>query len=137
MTGTDAVEKLVCRSCYAVVDAGDNFCRRCGAPIGSAAVPRPSAQDDANRPVLAEVVEPRSVGRKWSDSPWIVLVLLFFVLGPLALPMLWRSRQFSLVWKLVLTAIVIGLTVLILWLIWYVLDKSLEPLRQLQNLPGF
>jgi hypothetical protein len=133
MAGHDHIEKLVCRGCYAVLDAGDNFCRYCGAPAGSASR-RPPARGDAGLPVQAELVAPPAAARGWSESPWAVLLLLFCVLGPLALPMLWRSRRFSRFWKLVLTAIVVGLTALVLGLIWYVFDKLVEPLRDLHRL---
>ena len=31
---------------------------------------------------------------RWYHSIWFVLVMLFFVLGPLALPLLWKSPRF-------------------------------------------
>jgi len=124
MTETLQIEKIVCPGCCGVLDVADNFCRHCGTAVGNvksaaAAPSRPAAE----RP-------------KWAENRWIILFMLFLVLGPLGLPMLWRSRQFSLPWKIVLTVTVVGLTVLILWLIWYVLAKSLEPLMELQKYQG-
>jgi nitrate/nitrite-specific signal transduction histidine kinase len=63
-----------------------------------------------------------------------VLALLIFVLGPFALPLLWRSTRFSLVWKNILTALVLGLTVLLLWILWFVIQQVVGPLRQLEEL---
>jgi hypothetical protein len=40
----------------------------------------------------------------------MVLVMLFAVAGPLALPLLWRSRRFSSAWKTALTVLVLSLT---------------------------
>jgi len=45
---------------------------------------------------------------KWYYRPVWVLVLLFLVLGPLALPYLWRSPSFSRRLKIVLTVLVIA-----------------------------
>ena len=47
------------------------------------------------------------------ENVWVVLVMLLGVVGPLALPMLWRSRQFTLFWKIVLTVVVVAITALI------------------------
>ena len=57
-----------------------------------------------------------------------MIVLLLFGIGPLALPMLWRGRAFSIVGKLLLTALVFGLIALIAGLIWYVCVYQLAPL---------
>jgi len=45
---------------------------------------------------------------KWYYRPVWVLVLLFLVLGPLALPYLWRSPGFSRRVKVVLTVLVLA-----------------------------
>ncbi len=47
---------------------------------------------------------------KWYYRPVWVLVLLFLVLGPLALPYLWRSPCFSRRLKIVLTVLVVAYT---------------------------
>jgi hypothetical protein len=41
------------------------------------------------------------------DQPWVVLLLLFGVMGPLAIPVLWKSRGFSAWPKLGLSIAVI------------------------------
>ena len=46
----------------------------------------------------------------WYYRPFWVLVLLFVVLGPLALPNLWKSPRFSQGLKVVLTIAVIAYT---------------------------
>lgn len=123
MPSAHEIQKTVCRRCYAVLDVGDNYCRRCGAPTSpsvAAASPRAAY---GGRP-------------KWSETRGGILVSLFALLGPLALPMLWRSRQFSRPWKIVLTALVVAITVVVVWLLWYVIHKALEPLGQLREL-GF
>ena len=50
----------------------------------------------------------------WYYRPWAVLVLLFVVLGPLGLPLLWRSPSFTRGWKIVLTVTMVIYTALLL-----------------------
>ncbi|MCX6071165.1 MAG: hypothetical protein NTU91_09970, partial [Chloroflexi bacterium] len=78
--------------------------------------------------------KPAGVAAKWSESPWVVLLALFLVLGPLGLPMLWRSRRFSLLWKLLLTVLMTAITIFILAMVWYVTNQALAPLRELRHM---
>lgn len=59
---------------------------------------------------------------RWYHSVWFVLVMLFFVLGPLALPLLWSSPRFSRAAKWTLTLL------LVVFLVWLTL-ASLEIVR--------
>jgi hypothetical protein len=120
--------KTICLDCHAELDAGDNYCRHCGAPIGRSGNAGTTAPIDA-RATLSPV--PCNC---W-DRPWVVLTLLFVVLGPFAIPLLWRSRRFSLVWKNVLTVFVLAETVLLLWVFWLILQYLYAPLfRDLKEL---
>jgi len=47
---------------------------------------------------------------KWYLNPISVVLLLFFVLGPLGLPLLYRSPKFSKTLKIILTIVVSGYT---------------------------
>jgi len=49
---------------------------------------------------------------RWYHRPVWVLVLLFLVLGPLALPYLWNSPSFSRRVKIALTVMVVAYTAL-------------------------
>jgi hypothetical protein len=49
----------------------------------------------------------------WYHRPWAIVVLLFLVLGPLGLPLLWRSPSFTRGWKIVLTLAMVVYTVLL------------------------
>jgi uncharacterized membrane protein len=104
--------EIPCAKCHVLIGAGDNFCRHCGAPAGGS----PAA---------------------WWESPWVVLPLIFVVLGPLALPLLWRSRRFTRPWKIAISVIVVGITAYALWQIWYLLDRTLAPLKDLMGPKGF
>ena len=44
-----------------------------------------------------------AVADKWHHSVWFVLLSLFLLLGPLGLPLLWKSPKFSRWAKVVLT----------------------------------
>jgi hypothetical protein len=130
------IEATVCHGCYTVLDATDNYCRHCGLSTVSRAdlsEGDPSAASFTARPAFASGIQQA----KWSENPWVVLPLLFLVLGPLALPLLWRSGRFTLVWKGVLTVIMVGLTVFFLWSVWFSLHQALAPLRELDRLRGF
>lgn len=86
----------------------------------------PDQQSDA--PILAEAVEPHGRLPKPGESRGAVLALLFVVLGPLALGVLWKSPRFSVPWKLFLTVLTLGQLVLIIWLLWLVVSWMLGPL---------
>jgi hypothetical protein len=132
--GTPGIEHVLCRRCYGVVDAVDNFCRRCGTPlnIGQFSPTSPPTSGMLRAELACEPSKSPGTA-KWSQNPWVVLFVLFFVLGPLGLPMLWRSR-FSLLWKFVLTVLMTALSVFIVAMIWHTTDQALAPLRELQKM---
>jgi hypothetical protein len=103
----------ICRRCAAPLDADDNYCRRCGAPTPFGV--RAGILPAAKQPGI------------W-ESPWLILPLLFLVLGPLAFPLLWRSRRFTLLWKCVLTVLVTAMTVFFAWYTWVAIEQTLAPL---------
>lgn len=47
---------------------------------------------------------------QWYLKPWVVLVLIFFVLGPFALPLLYKSPKFSRSRKILLTVLTVAYT---------------------------
>lgn len=51
---------------------------------------------------------------KWYHGRVTVLLMLFFILGPLGLPLLWKSPRFSKLWKQILTALMLIYTALML-----------------------
>ncbi len=102
--------RIACRQCSERLDSGDNFCRYCGGltEAGAAMVkvgklPPPASREIAEKPL------------SWTESRVVVLLLLFAVLGPIALPMLWRSRRFTRGWKIGLTVAVLLMTVALCW----------------------
>ena len=50
---------------------------------------------------------------KWYHNIWFVLFMLFFVLGPFGLPLVWKHPRFSRTLKMALTAAMVLYTVLL------------------------
>ena len=67
---------------------------------------------------------------KWYLRPVPVIFLLFFILGPFALPFLYKSPEFSKSVKIVLSIIVVAYT-FYLTLAVYLLGKELYRLTEL------
>jgi len=59
---------------------------------------------------------------KWYLRPAAVILLLFLVLGPFSLPLLYKSPAFTRKWKMVLTSLMIIYTV-------YLVIATVEILR--------
>jgi hypothetical protein len=55
------------------------------------------------------------------DTPWLMIVMLFFVTAALGLPFLWMSRGFSTGWKIVLTIAVLAWTALVFWVFFLIM----------------
>jgi hypothetical protein len=70
---------------------------------------------------------------KWYLSPISVVLLLFFVLGPFALPLLYKSPKFSKTSKVILTIVVIVYTS---YLIFASLEIGRELYRRMEELRG-
>ena len=70
---------------------------------------------------------------KWYLRPISVILLLFFVLGPFGLPLLYRSPQFSKRLKIILTVVVIFYT---LYLIFALLEIGRKLFKMMEELQG-
>jgi hypothetical protein len=85
-----------CPACGATPAGSARYCSACGAPLDPAAA-------RAQPPPI-----------KWYYNVWFVLAMLFFVLGPFGLPLVWKHPRFSRGVKWGLTALTLAYTV---WLI--------------------
>ena len=56
---------------------------------------------------------------RWYYRPWIVLGLLLFVLGPLGLPLVYKSPKFNRTWKVMMTLVMIAYT-------WYLIVATVS-----------
>jgi len=70
---------------------------------------------------LPSTVPHRANWREMVDNRWLVLVMLFGVTLFLGLPLLWISRGFSLVGKLVVTLLVLIWTAVVFWVFWLIM----------------
>ncbi len=122
-----AIQKILCLNCHAVLDATDNYCRHCGEPTVILA-------DSGRLRTSAYGYDPASRPTSFFESPWVILPLIFLVLGPLALPLLWRSRQFSPLWKNVLTVITLVYTVFLIVSVWFSVQEAMKSFRELDKL---
>ena len=61
------------------------------------------------------VTMPQKETMRWYYRPIPVLVLLFVVIGPFALPLLYKSPHFSKFWKFFLTIVVVIFTCYLIW----------------------
>lgn len=51
---------------------------------------------------------------KWYHNVWVVLLMLFFVLGPFGLPLVWKNPRFSRGVKVALTVVMVVYTVVLI-----------------------
>jgi ribosomal protein L40E len=132
-----AIEKIVCRRCFALLEVEDNYCRRCGTPTPRVQTAWAAEGEKGDSPHLpVPLFPPKSGGGKLLEGRITVLTMLFAVLGPLALPLLWRSSRFSLAWKVALTLLVLLLTGIVIGLFSYVVQMTLAPLKELHEVKG-
>ena len=68
---------------------------------------------------------------KWYYGIFPILIALFFLLGPFAFPLLWKSPKFNLFWKAALTLIVTLGTVYIFIGIWRIYQFALAQFKNL------
>lgn len=66
---------------------------------------------------------------RWYHRGIFVLLLLFFVLGPLAIPLLWQSPDFNKPVKIALTFVVLALTVFLTWKIILMTQQIMEQFK--------
>ena len=52
---------------------------------------------------------------KWYYQPWVVILLLFLVLGPFGLPLVYKSPRFGKTGKIVLTLLMILYAGYLIW----------------------
>jgi hypothetical protein len=71
---------------------------------------------------------------KWYLRPVSVVLLLFFVLGPFALPLLYRSPHFSKTLKIILTLVVIIYTSYLIFVSLEIGRELYERIGELQDL---
>ena len=88
--------------------AAFKFCPSCGAPLESTTCAR------CGQASLPSSTASSSPPAKWYYNVWFVLAMLFFVLGPFGLPLVWKNPKFSRWVKIILTLAMVVYTVLLI-----------------------
>ena len=94
MSEPDVISK--CPMCDQMLLPGSKFCGECGFALTSAG-PRTAPAKP-----------------KWYQNFWVLLFMIFFVLGPFAIPLIWKHPTMSRNTKWVLTAVALGYTLMML-----------------------
>ena len=104
-----------CISCGALLDAAANFCSRCGTIQSGPAAPTASPKT------------------RWYHNIWFVLFMLFFVLGPFGLPLVWKNPRFSRGVKVTLTFVMIVYTAVLIEVTMKMVQAVSESVKQFQS----
>ena len=75
----------------------------------------------------------RAAGAPLMQNPWFILAMLFLMVGPLALPLLWRSARFGLGQKLAITAANLAYAAGIFWALMALYQSYLDLLAKLSG----
>ena len=62
----------------------------------------------------------------WYYKPVGIVVLTLFVLGPLSVPLVWRSPAISPRGRWIGTALIVGYTVALVWQVWVAMQIALS-----------
>jgi hypothetical protein len=77
---------------------------------------------EAKAPAATEAIH-------WYYKPVAIALLTIFVLGPLALPLVWRTPVLSSRGKAIVTLLILGYTALLCWEVWVTVQLVLAQLR--------
>lgn len=110
----DAAKTEICLACGALTAAPATFCAQCGKPL-----------DPAHPPAL-----PAS---RWHQNIWLVLLLLFFVVGPFGLPLVWNNPRLSRPVKTVLTGVMVVYTVVLVQMIIRIYQSVTQELTNIDS----
>ena len=95
------------------------FCSACGLPV--------------DRPASS----PGRKAAKWFHNPWFVLFMLFFVLGPFGIPLVWTTPRFSRPVKVALTVVMVFYTIALIAAVLHMVDAVTHSMRQLNDVLGY
>ena len=107
-----------CLACGAATATPATYCRQCGRPFNPSQVLAPS-------------------GLKWHQNVWLLLLLLFFVLGPFGLPLVWKHPRFSRATKLTLTLVMVVYTVVLVQLTMRMFQAVTQEVNQFNSAVQF
>jgi hypothetical protein len=65
----------------------------------------------------------------WYHRPVAIVLLAVFVLGPLAIPLVWRTPAWGPRGRWIATALILAFTVLLCWQVWVAVRMALEEIQ--------
>jgi hypothetical protein len=118
MSGPTVIE-VICKQCRLPIASDATACLHCGAATGL------TANKSGDLPSTVRKTVP------WYDNRIVVLCLMWAAMGPFALPILWYSRAFSPLSKLLQTIGMAFLTAFIAWGLWFAWNVTLPMMMDL------
>ena len=101
----------VCVACGAAMAPDAKFCGQCGRGLTASQAAAPAAS-------------------KWYHNIWFVLFMLFFVLGPLGLPLVWNNSKLANWVKWLLTLAMVIYTVVLIQMTIEMVQSVMEHVKQ-------
>jgi hypothetical protein len=68
----------------------------------------------------------------WYHRPVAIVLLAVLVLGPLALPLVWRTPAWGQRGRWIVTVLLFAYTVLLCWQVWVAVQFALEQMQELK-----
>ena len=109
----------VCPGCSATLPADAKFCSHCGCLLGGGAA------------------APQGRPAKWYHNIWFVLFMLFFVLGPFGLGLVWGNPRFSRGIKIALTLVMVVYTIALVELTMRAVEAVMSQVNALNSTLSF
>lgn len=78
---------------------------------------------------MSGTIEGRKARLPWYHQPIGIALLALVVLGPLALPLVWRTPAWGPLGRWVATLLILAYTVLLCWLVWLDVQMALREMR--------
>lgn len=112
----DQAVSFSCAFCGAIRKASAKFCDQCG-QAATSQLQEPAADKNA----------------RWYHNILFVLFMLFFVVGPFGLPLVWKNPKFSRTVKIILTLAMVVYTVLLIDLTLKMVKAVLSQVNQFNS----
>lgn len=110
------IASVACAHCGSDVDHGSERCVHCDAPLAPAKISNGNTRP-GHRPVI--------------DDRWQLMLLLFGAMGVLGIPLLWYSRAFGVLSKLLLSLAVTAWTAALVAFCWWSWSWSMGRLGEI------
>ena len=66
----------------------------------------------------------------WYHRPVAIVLLAIFVLGPLAIPLVWQTPAWGPRGRWIATVLIVAYTVLLCWQVWVAVEFALKQMQQ-------